>query len=64
MGPNQTSSCIDSDYLKLVHEEQGATDFLSMMPIFSNDLHGKGESSCDDPDSLGKQISAFVRRRM
>lgn len=37
-------------------------DFLSMIPILSNDLHGRGESSCDDTNLLGKQIKAFGRK--
>ncbi|XP_047047232.1 transcription factor bHLH84-like [Lolium rigidum] len=46
------SSCIASDGLNLV-QEQGATEYLNMIPDISHDLYGNGESSCEDLDSVG-----------
>ncbi|XP_044353003.1 uncharacterized protein [Triticum aestivum] len=49
-------------FYTLVRKEHQAKDFLSMIPIHFNDLHGKRKSSCDDTNPLGKQIKAFGRR--
>ena len=46
------SSCIAPDDLKLV-QQQGATEFLNMIPTISHDLYGNGESSCEDLDLVG-----------
>uniref|UniRef100_A0ACD5XM25 Uncharacterized protein n=1 Tax=Avena sativa TaxID=4498 RepID=A0ACD5XM25_AVESA len=46
------SSCIVPDGLNSV-QEQGATEFLNMIPNISHDLYGNGESSCEDLDSVG-----------
>jgi hypothetical protein len=46
------SSCIAPDGLNLV-QEQGAAEFLNMIPDISHDLYGNGESSCEDLDSVG-----------
>ncbi|XP_047047237.1 transcription factor BHLH133-like [Lolium rigidum] len=46
------SSCIAPDVLNLV-QEQGATEYMNMIPNISHDLYGNGESSCEDLDSVG-----------
>ncbi|CAM0949225.1 unnamed protein product [Alopecurus aequalis] len=46
------SSCISPNDLNLV-QEQGTTEFLNMIPNFSHDLYGNGESSCEDLGSVG-----------
>ncbi|CAM0949227.1 unnamed protein product [Alopecurus aequalis] len=46
------SSSIAPHDLNLV-QEQGATEFLNMIPNISHDLYGNGESSGEDLDSVG-----------
>ncbi|KAM0906324.1 hypothetical protein ACQ4PT_016832 [Festuca glaucescens] len=52
------SSCIAPDGLNLV-QEQGATEYMNMIPNISHDLYGNGESSCKDFDS----VSATNKRK-
>jgi hypothetical protein len=46
------SSCIAPDGLNLV-QEQGATEYMNMIPNISHDLYGNGDSSYEDLDSVG-----------
>ncbi|KAM3272380.1 hypothetical protein ACQJBY_042496 [Aegilops geniculata] len=52
------SSCTAPQDLNLV-QEQGATEFLNMIPGISHDLFGNGKSSCEGLDS----VSATNKRK-